>query len=232
MAKILVIEDDADLQQILSHTLFRHGLEAHHAFNGKEGYDKILSIRPDLILLDLMLPVIPGADLLKMIVENVMLKDIPVIVMTAYGDETDILERSIKAQGAREYIRKPFRPNEIVNLIKRTLQQYPRERTDAPRQYSKGVVRLDSGYRTLWIHDQKIATLTPKETKVVQILLESKGAVPRERLVHQVWGAEGNDNILYKTVQRIRDHLGPKEGRRLQTHPESYEFIGDHSDPA
>jgi two-component system phosphate regulon response regulator PhoB len=227
MAKILIIEDDAELQQLLSHALFRHNYEVHHAFNGKEGYEKVLSLRPDLIVLDLMLPAIPGTDLLRMFQENVMLRDIPVIVMTAYGDKSDMLERSIRAQGAREYIRKPFRPAEIVSLIKRTLEQYPKEKSSVPRQYAKGVVRLDSGYRTLFIQDKLIGTLTPKETQILQILLDSKGPVSRSSIIQKVWGSEGNDNILYKTIQRIRDHLGEKESRRLQTHPDAYELLGD-----
>jgi two-component system phosphate regulon response regulator PhoB len=227
MARILVIEDDAELQQLLNHSLYRQGFEVHHAFNGKEGYDKILSLRPDLVLLDLMLPQVPGTELIRMMQENVMLRDIPVIVMTGYGDKSDVLELSIRAQGAREYIRKPFRPAEIVSLIRRTLEQHPKENPAAPRQYAKGVLRLDSGYRTLFVQDKLIGTLTPKEAQVLQLLLDSKGAVPRARIIQEVWGAEGNDNILYKTVQRIREHLGAKESRRLQTHTDAYELLGD-----
>lgn len=227
MARILIIEDDADLQQLLSHSLFRHGYEVHHAFHGQEGYDKVLSLQPDIILLDLMLPGIPGTDLLRMFQENVLLRDIPVIAMTAYGDKSDLLEWSIRAQGAREYIRKPFRPSEVVSLIKRTLQQHPKGSSARPRQYAKGVVRLDPGYRTLFIQDKRVATLTPKEAEIIQILLESKGPVPRTRLIALVWGTEGNDNILYKTIQRIREHLGPDAARRLQTQADSYELLGD-----
>lgn len=227
MARILIVEDDAELQQLLNHSLYRQGYEVHHAFNGKEGYDKMLSLRPDLVVLDLMLPYIPGTDLLRMMQENVMLRDIPVIVMTAYGDKSDMLERSIRAQGAREYIRKPFRPTDIISLIKRTLAQYPKEKAAAPRQYAKGVLRLDPGYRTLFVQDKLIGTLTPKEAQVLQLLLDSKGAVPRARILQEVWGADANDNILYKTIQRIREQLGPKEARRLQTHTDAYELIGD-----
>lgn len=226
MARILLIEDDADLLQLLSHALFRNGFEVHHAFNGKEGYDKILSLHPDLVVLDLMLPLLPGTDLIKMVTDNVMIRDIPIIVMTAYSDQADMLERSVKLQGAREYIKKPFHMKDMVSLIRRTLKQFPSKKEDLPQQVSKGVARLDPRFRTLWINDQNVATLSPKEAQVLTILLEAKGSVKRDQIIAKVWGDSGNDNILYKTIQRLRTHLGAQESKRIQTLPEGYEFIG------
>ncbi|MEE8425601.1 MAG: response regulator, partial [Elusimicrobiota bacterium] len=85
MSRILIVEDDADLVSLISHALYQAEYEVNYAFNGKEGYDKILSTHPDLILLDLKMPVLSGTDVLKLMAENTMLRDIPVIVMTAHA---------------------------------------------------------------------------------------------------------------------------------------------------
>src|SRR3569832_651519 len=186
MAKGLIIEDDGDLQQILSLTLSKDGYALHYAFNGKEGYDKMVLIQPDVVLLDLMLPVLNGAEVMKLVATNTSLKDIPIIVMTAHGDKADMLETSIKAQGARAYLRKPFELGEIRSLVRRMLAQYPRVPiTNA--EVAKGQVRLDKKFRTLWISDRNIATLSPMIAHVLQLLLASKGAVKRETLLKEVW---------------------------------------------
>lgn len=230
MARILIIEDDADLVQLLSLGLFRAGYEVHYAFNGKEGYEKILSLHPDLILLDLMMPILAGTDVMRMVSENVMIRGIPIIVMTAYGqgrgDEAKLLESSIRAQGAREYIRKPFQPQEMFAMIKRVLRQRAPEKDAPPREIIKGVVRLDPRFRTVWISNKRVATLSPKRAKVLQLLLESKGPVKRVKLISAVWGEDGKDNLLEKTIQRLREDLGPEESQRLQTRASGYELIG------
>ena len=225
MARILVIEDDAELVQVISLTLYKFGYDVHYAFNGKEGHEKILSLRPDLVLLDLMLPIMPGTDVLKRVADNVLLRDIPIIVMTAYSDQANMLERSLRAQGAREYLRKPFSPKELLGLIRRTLEQYPSAQAP-PEQVIKGMVRLDQRFRTVWIGEKQAATLSPVRTKLLRLLLESKGPVKRAKLLQAVWGARGTENLLVKTIQRLREDLGTEEARRIQTSSDGYELIG------
>src|SRR5256885_14547985 len=142
MAKILIIEDDGDLQNMLSIALNQEKYELHYAFNGKEGYEKVLSAQPDVILLDLMLPVLNGVEVIKLVTSNTLVRDIPIIVMTAHSDKADMLESSIKAQGVREYLRKPFDIHSMKSLVKRMLVQYPRRPVE-PNQIAKGVGRLD-----------------------------------------------------------------------------------------
>ena len=118
MSRILIIEDNVELVQVLSLGLFKSGYEVHYAFNGKEGYEKILSLHPDIVLLDLMMPILAGTEVLRMVSENTMIRDIPIIVMSAYGQGRDgerkLLESSVRNQGAREYISKPFKHSEIT----------------------------------------------------------------------------------------------------------------------
>ncbi len=224
MAKLLIIEDDGDLQQVLSVVFNREGYELHYAFNGKEGYDKMLAVQPDVVLLDLMLPVLNGVEVLKLVTTNTSLKDIPIIVMTAHGDKADMLEHSIKAQGVRAYLKKPFELGDIRSLVRRMLTQYPRNPVTAA-EVAKGEVRLDLKFRTLWVKDRMVATLSPMKASVLQILLESKGAVKREKLLQSVWGDKSSVPAMEKTIQRLREDLGT-EGRRLQTTAEGYELVG------
>ncbi|MDP3542005.1 MAG: response regulator transcription factor [Elusimicrobiota bacterium] len=224
MAKLLIIEDDGELQQVLSVVFQREGYELHYAFNGKEGYDKMIAVQPDIVLLDLMLPVLNGVEVLKLVVTNTSLKDIPIIVMTAHGDKADMLEHSIKAQGVRAYLRKPFELSEIRFLVRRMLTQYPRNPVTAS-QVAKGEVRLDVKFRTVWVSDRMVATLSPMKASVLQVLLESKGPVKREKILHAVWDDPKAVPALEKTIQRLREDLGA-EGRRLQTTAEGYEIVG------
>jgi DNA-binding response OmpR family regulator len=224
MAKILIVEDDGDLQNMLSIALNQEKYDLHYAFNGKEGYEKILSAQPDVILLDLMLPVLNGVEVIKLVTTNTLVRDIPIIVMTAHGDKADMLESSIKAHGVREYLRKPFEIAVLKSTIKRMLAQYPRH-SQIPTHVAKGVVRLDTQFRTLWVHDKMVATLSPTKAEVLKALIGAKGPLKREKLLQAVWGSEGSDAALEKTIQRLREDLG-EHAQRLQTTSDGYELIG------
>lgn len=225
MARILIIEDDGDLQQMLSIAFNQEGYEVHYAFNGKEGYEKILAHQPDVICLDLMMPVLNGVEVIKLVTTNTLVRDIPIIVMTAHGDKADMLEHSIKAQGVREYLRKPFEIAELKGIVRRMLSQYPRKPAP-PSQVAKGQVRLDVKLRTVWISDKMVATLSPTKAELLRALIESKSAVKREKLLQAVWAGEGSNSALEKTIQRLREDLGPTNGHRIQTTPDGYELIG------
>lgn len=226
MSKILIIEDDSDLVHLMAHALYQAKYEVHYAFNGREGYDKILSILPDLILLDLMMPELSGTDVLKMMSENTTLRDIPVIVITAHSQDDGLLESSVKAQGARELIKKPFYLKELLARVRAVLKLNPAQRKNTPSHVAKGVIRLDPRLRTVWIEDRRIATLPPKRANVLQLLLQSKGIVSKEKLLERIWGKKGNENLLEKTISRLREDLGKEDSKRLVTHPGGYEIIG------
>ncbi|HAM36306.1 MAG TPA: hypothetical protein DEB40_05680 [Elusimicrobia bacterium] len=225
MPRILIVEDDGDLQQILSLAFNREGFETHYAFNGKEGYDKVLSLQPDLILLDLMLPVLNGVEVIKLVTSNTLVRDIPIVVMTAHSDKADMLEQSIRAHGVREYVRKPFEIKGLISLARRLIAQYPR--APLPQaEVAKGEVRLDTRFRTVWINGQRVASLPPTRAEVLKMLLEAKGPVKREKIMAAVWGPGEHVSALEKTIQRLREDLGADGSRRIQTTAEGYELIG------
>ena len=224
MSRVLIIEDDGDLQQLLSITLNRDQHEVHYAFNGREGFDKVLQLQPDLILLDLMMPVLNGVEVLRMLSANTLVKDIPVIVMTAHGDKADQLERSLDGNGVRAYLRKPFDLGEMRKLLRRLIEQYPRHAVPGA-EIAKGEVKLDTRYRTVWVQGKLIATLSPARAKLLTVLIESRGPVARARLMHAVWGASGKDASLEKAIQRLREDFGDAAAR-IQTAEAGYELIG------
>ncbi|MDE2039140.1 MAG: response regulator transcription factor [Elusimicrobia bacterium] len=224
MARILIVEDDGDLQQLLSLAFTREGYETHYAFNGQEGYDKVLLLQPDVLVLDLMLPVLNGVEVLKRVTANTLTRDIPIVVMTAHGDKEELLERSIKAQSVREYLRKPFQIGTLLSLVRRLLAHYPRRPSPA-LEIAKGAVRLNKRLRTLWIDEVQVATLSRTKARLLELLLEAKGPVRREALLRGVWGKQGSASALEKTVQRLREDLG-EHAFRLQTARDGYELVG------
>jgi two-component system phosphate regulon response regulator PhoB len=225
MARVLIVEDSGELQELLSMAFGKEGYEVFYAFNGKEGYDKILSVHPDLVLLDLMMPVMTGVEVLKLVSSNTLLRDIPIIVMTAHGDKPDMLEDTIMAQGVREYVRKPFELPRLKAAVRRLIETYPRKPV-ATAQVAKGAVRLDAKMRTVWIGDRRAATLPPTRCEVLRVLMEATGPVTREKLLRVVWGDEGSVAALEKTIQRLREDLGPEDSQRLQTTAAGYELVG------
>ena len=225
MAQILSIEDDPDLQHLIGFTLHTHGYNAHYAFNGKEGYEKALSLKPDLILLDLMLPLMNGIELIKLLKANKETREIPILVITAYGDEANMLEHSVKLLGAVEYIKKPLEMRELLQLIKKNLLGQPRKEEPAP-DIKKGVVRADPKFRSVWIEDRLVTSLSPKEFKLLKTLLEAEGEVKKEKLIRKIWNEPAHENTLEKAIQRLREALGPVDGKRIQTTSKGYELIG------
>jgi DNA-binding response OmpR family regulator len=225
MPRILSVEDDADLQHLMSLALQHEGYEVHYAFTGVEGYEKVLSLNPDLILLDMMLPLMNGLEVIKRIKAHKTARDIPIVVMTAYYNEASLLETSVKALGVVEYIRKPVKLDELIRLIRRVLGD-ARDRTPISLKLKKGAVRIDPKFRTVWINNRLVATLAPKRFEVLYRLVQSKGEVPREELLKLVWSKDESENTLEKTVQRLREDLGPEEANRIRTTPVGYELIG------
>lgn len=121
MPKILIIEDDKFLRQLMSRKLTDKNFEIEEATDGEEGLRKIRDIKPDLILLDLILPGIDGFDLLSQIKEDISLAPIPVIILSNLGQREDI-EKGLKL-GAVDYLVKAhFTPNEIIDKVEKALK--------------------------------------------------------------------------------------------------------------
>ncbi|MBI4677421.1 MAG: response regulator transcription factor [Elusimicrobia bacterium] len=224
MARILSIEDDPDLQQLIALSLQNEGYEVHYAFTGKEGYEKTLLLNPDIILLDLMLPVMSGVEVLKALLANKTAKDIPVVVLTAYPTDANFVESSIRAMGAVEYLRKPVQIQALVRLIRRILSSR-RTRTEPNLRLERGAVRIDPKYRSVWVGDKMTAILPGKRFELLFALLQRDAEVSWQKLAETIWGKEGAKNDVEKAVQRLREDLGP-EGGRVKTTEKGYKLAG------
>ncbi len=228
MARILSVEDDADLQRVIGRALFREGYEMHYAWNGREGFEKVLSVNPDLILLDLMLPIMNGIDFLRKLREQKSVKDIPTVVVTSYGDEANMLKCAMETMGAAACLRKPVQIQELTRLIKGVLGQSP-PRAAAEREavnITKGQIRADPRFQTVWINDRLVSTLPPKEFALLKRLMESAGPVPRVELLKALGYAPSQVDAMKQAIHRLRHALIDTERRRIKTTSDGYELIG------
>lgn len=230
MARILSVEDDEHVQHLLGRALFQQGYEMHYAWNGQEGWEKVLAVDPDLVLLDLMLPVVNGLEMLQRMRAHRAVKDIPVIVVTAYGDEADMLKQALQALGASRFLRKPIDFQELIGSVKAVLAASPRvaARTAAPgtRMIRKGGVVADPLLLTVWVEDKLVGTLQNKEFAVLKLLLASPGPVARDSLMAGLGYDPEQDAALKQVVHRLRVSLGEAHKGRVRTAPEGYEILG------
>lgn len=120
--KVLIVEDDVTLRQLVVAVLEAAGYETHEAANGQEGWQSCLKVGPDLLLLDLMMPVLNGVELIKLLQANGTTKRVPIVVMTAHADKGEELERS---GAARRVLRKPFDMAELTEAAARLLAPEP-----------------------------------------------------------------------------------------------------------
>ncbi len=125
MANILSIDDDPELQDLIHCALREHGHEVHWAFTGEEGCRKALALKPDIILLDMMLPTINGLEVLRRLKADETLRHIPVIVISAAYGVGPFTEESVKKLGAQCYLQKPVRFDDLASLIDCALTTAP-----------------------------------------------------------------------------------------------------------
>ena len=121
MPRILSIEDDVDLQQVFAYVLKKKGCDVAFAYDGKDGLEKARDLKPDLILLDMMLPGLNGLEVIKALKENEATRGVPVVVMTAYPGDEHFLKASIMAMGAVESLAKPVHVDLLLETVERLL---------------------------------------------------------------------------------------------------------------
>jgi two-component system, OmpR family, alkaline phosphatase synthesis response regulator PhoP len=197
MAKILVIDDEPSIVNLVRAYLKPEGYEVFTAMDGNSGLKAARSFQPDLIILDLMLPGMDGIELLSRLRRE---SDVYVILLTAKTEETDkVVGLSV---GADDYVTKPFSPRELTARVKAALRRLQTSASETSI-YSFRHLRMDVGARTVTI-DGNPVELTANEFDLLKTLVEHRGRVlSREQLLEKVWGGE------YFGEQRVVDvHLG------------------------
>lgn len=207
MQKILMIEDEKAIAELLKYSLEREGFAVDVAFTGKEGLKKIERNAFDLILLDLMLPDIDGLVICKTITLE---KNIPIIIVSAKNDQIDKLIGL--EYGADDYITKPFDVREVVLRVKNILRRI--EKTKNGEQEALQILRSGSLCLDMVKHEVtnkgERVELTPKEFSLLEMLMRNKGKVlTRGFLLEKVWEFEyvGDTRTVDIHIQRLRKKL-------------------------
>ncbi len=209
--RVLLIEDEADLVQTVSWALSREGYTVESSGLGVEGLARALrSPRPDIILLDLMLPDISGTEVARKLRADPRTRDTPLIMVTARAEEID---RVVGFElGCDDYLTKPFSVRELALRMRAVLRRAaPAPPGPAEAQpHGFGVLRIDAPGHRVWVADEEIA-LTALEFRLLTTLYDRRGRVQtREVLLSDVWGM--NPDLTTRTVdthvKRLREKLG------------------------
>lgn len=211
MAKILIVEDEPDLRQVLEYNLKQAGHDVLAARLGQEGLTLAREQHPDLVLLDLMLPDISGTEVCKALKDSQVTRHIPVMMVTARGEEID---RVVGFEiGADDYVVKPFSVRELLLRIQAVLRRGRVEAPAAEDLVEFGRLRIDRGAHRIWVDGQEVE-LTALEFKLLVTLYDRRNRVQtRSALLDDVWGIQAD--ITTRTVdthvKRLREKL---EGAR------------------
>jgi two-component system phosphate regulon response regulator PhoB len=215
MARILVIEDEQDLQQVLDFNLRQAGHDVDAALTGARGLELARTRRPDLVLLDLMLPDMHGTELCKLLKRDRELKDVSVVMLTAKGEEID---RVVGFElGADDYVVKPFSMRELLLRIQAVLRRGAASASESAA-FEFGVLRVDPEAHRVWVSG-KAVELTALEFRLLVLLHERKDRVQtRATLLDDVWGIEGDvtTRTVDTHVKRLREKL-EDAGRYVET---------------
>ena len=201
--KILVIDDDADLCKLLALKIEKNEFEVMTARNGLDGLHNAYEFKPDLIILDVMMPEMDGFETLKRLRE---LSDIPIIILTAKADEKDILY-GFKI-GADDYIRKPFSCNELTARMRAVLNRKFVQGCQSS-QYDDGILSIDLHQQCAYKHGQHIH-LTKIEFRLLSHLVSHQGtAVSHNSLLKEVWGTgyEYAKSLLSLYIRYLRQKI-------------------------
>ena len=203
---IWCVEDDSSIRDIEIYTLLSTGFEAKGFEDGKALWEALKTEKPDLILLDVMLPEMDGIEVLKRIKESPGLCDIPVIMATAKGSEYDKV-KSLD-MGADDYLVKPFGMMEMVSRIKAVLRRSKPKQTE--KWMKAGELTLNPETRTVFLREEKIS-LTYKEFELLKLFISHPGKVyTRDVLYSEIWGADfvGETRTVDMHIRTLRQKLG------------------------
>jgi two-component system response regulator VanR len=205
MSKILIIEDEIKIAEILTEFLRDYGYDTETAADGIDGLAKIKQNKYDLVLLDIMMPKIDGFATLELIRQ---ISDVPVIIITALETEENQMKGfDLKAD---DYITKPFSMNLVIRRIEAVLRRKQPEANSDTEIIKSGEVTLDTKSCEVKLSGNTVP-VTYKEYELIKLFLENKNQVfSRDYLLHNLWGYEyiGDEKVVNNHIMRIRKKLG------------------------
>lgn len=207
---ILVVEDEKDVRDLLAENFRREGYQVATARSGRDALSAVKRKRPDLVLLDLMLPDVDGIEVCKQLKYNPDTRAIPVVILTAKSEESDVVLGL--GVGAEDYIEKPFRMRELIARVKTALRRMnPLVEEAAGRRAEMGPIVVDLDRHEVLIAGKRVKT-TPTEIKVLHLLVSQPGIVhSREEIIDRCSPGDGSvkEHLVDVYVQLLRRKLGP-----------------------
>ncbi len=203
---VLVVDDERDIVELVRYNLAQAGYRVVSAADGRQAIDLARRERPDLIVLDLMLPVLPGAEVARILKQDEKTRGIPILMLTARGEEVD---RVVGFElGADDYVVKPFSPRELVLRVQAILRREGQETGEGRIVYDPLVIDLEA--HSVRLKGKEVG-LTSTEFKLLQRLARRPGrAFSRDQLLSEVWGYGGDleTRTVDTHVKRLRAKLG------------------------
>ena len=209
MKTIFSIEDEESLVSLLEYNIKSAGYKFDFSLNGYDGMLKIQELKPDLILLDRMLPDIEGTEICKFIRSKKEIQRTPVIMLTAKGEEEDLLQGF--DNGADDYLIKPFSPKELLARISALLRRSDESTVTSKLKY--GNIVMDTDMHRVYCCDKE-TKLGPREYRILEFLMKNPGRVySRQQLLDAVWGTNVyiTDRTIDVHIRRLRKALSVSE---------------------
>jgi len=206
--RILIVEDDPDIAELVARYLEKAAFETDRAASGRDALQTIAANPPALVVLDLMLPQVDGLEICRRLRSDEKTAAIPIIMLTARAEES---ERIVGLElGADDYLAKPFSPNELVARVRALLRRAQRQASETPaKTLTYGVISVDSDRHVVSAGGRDV-TLTAKEFLLLEYLLQHRGRVlSRDVLLTDVWGYRytGGTRTVDVHVRRLREKL-------------------------
>lgn len=205
MYKILVVDDELNIRELIKKYAKYEGHEVEDAHNGLEAIEKVKNNHYDIVIMDIMIPELDGFTAVK---EIRKLKNIPVIMLSARGEEYDKIHGF--DLGVDDYVVKPFSPKELMLRVNAILMRYQRVNSGNTDIWEYRDLKIDQNARIVYVEGKRIET-TPKEYSLLLYLTKNANvAVTREQLLSNVWGYDfyGDDRTLDTHMKLLRKKIG------------------------
>lgn len=207
--KVVVVEDEADIREVIEHNLSREDYQVYSAADGKQGLQLVKKKLPDLVILDIMLPELDGLEICREIKVDPETRSTAIVMVTAKGEESDVVLGL--GMGADDYVTKPFSPKELIARVKAVLRRgLLKEEQGSRDRIVRGKVLIDMGRHEVRVEGE-LVIFTPTELRLFHFLASYPGRVfTREHLLSRIIGEDAYvvDRNIDVRIRSIRKKLG------------------------
>jgi DNA-binding response OmpR family regulator len=205
--KVLIVDDEPDILQLVKLYLEKEGYRTVTATTGTAALKLVKDERPDLVILDLMLPELDGLEVCKRIRATPETSLLPVLMLTAKAEESDtVIGLEL---GADDYVTKPFSPKALIARVKALFRRLERQADEAAQKYQYGLISMDVGRHEVTLNEREVP-LTAKEFGLLEYLIKHRGRVlTRDALLNAVWGYDyyGTTRTVDVHIRRLKQKL-------------------------